>query len=111
MAAERRAPTLRTLLLAVNGFVLLVPLGAIALLELYDAHLVEATERRLIGESAVIAEAWRDRWLAAQGLTGDAAPDPSPPGTGELHPVTSITWRDAVFGPDAIHEALEMSYL
>ena len=77
MRAER-LPTVRQLLLALNAFVLLLPLLLLLGLRVYDAALVQQTERRLIGESVLIAEAWRDGYTAALGLpvaaTGTARP-------------------------------------
>ena len=76
--SARRGPSVRRLLLGLNVFVLLVPLLAVALLRIYDAHLIEQTERRLIAESVIIGEALRDHWLQVQGLAPEAAPSHRP---------------------------------
>jgi signal transduction histidine kinase len=70
----RRGPGIGRLLLAVNAFVLLVPVLALTLLRIYDTHLVRQTERRLIAESVVIGEAWRAE-LLAEGLLPPVEPD------------------------------------
>ena len=92
----RRGPSIRRLLLAVNAFVLLVPVLAIVLLRIYDNHLVRTTERRLIAESVLIGEAWRDHFLAAKGIHPRDAPSIQPPGAGgerffPIDPVVDLT--------------------
>ncbi|MCB9523944.1 MAG: HAMP domain-containing protein [Myxococcales bacterium] len=89
---------MRRLLLGVNVVVLLVPVLAIVLLRIYDAHLVEQTERRLIAESVIIGEAWRSAWLAARGVDEARAPDIAPPGLGgasffPIEPVVDVAAR------------------
>lgn len=76
----KRRWTIRQLLLGVNLFILLVPLGAILLLQVLDAYLLRQTERQLIAESVVIGEAWRDRLLEELGVPLDAAGDIRPEG-------------------------------
>jgi signal transduction histidine kinase len=77
-APARRGPSIRRLLLGLNVFVLLVPLLAVALLRIYDAHLIEQTERRLIAESVIIGEAFRAEWLRASHLDPSDAPSHRP---------------------------------
>lgn len=67
----RRAPSIRLLLLGAHAFVWLVPLGALALLRVYDVYLLRQTEHRLIAESIVIGEAYRDARLRLSGRTQD----------------------------------------
>ncbi|MDJ0849547.1 MAG: ATP-binding protein [Myxococcota bacterium] len=83
-----RLPTVRQLLLALNAFVLLLPLLLLFGLRVYDAALVQQTERRLIGESVLVAEAWRDGYTAALGLPTAGAAGARPPHA-----------RDAVYAP------------
>jgi signal transduction histidine kinase len=71
-----RIPSVRWLLLGVNAFVLLVPILAILLFQIYDTHLVETTERQLIAEAVLVGEAWRSEWLEVQHLP---QPDIRPP--------------------------------
>ncbi len=80
-AAGRWRPRIgiRELLLAVNAFALLVPLGAIVLLRIFDDQLIRRTEAQLIGQSVLIAEAWREAWLRESGLSPENAPDWMPP--------------------------------
>jgi signal transduction histidine kinase len=56
-------PKLRTLLLAVNLVVLLLPLGGIATLRLYESELVKQTESSLISQAALVASAFRRELL------------------------------------------------
>jgi signal transduction histidine kinase len=54
-----RRPRLRTVLFAVNFVILLLPLGGIAVLRLYESALVRQTESELIGQAAILAAAYR----------------------------------------------------
>jgi signal transduction histidine kinase len=83
-------PGVRHLLLALNGFVLLLPLLLLLGLRVDDAELVQQTERRLIGESVVIGEVWRERYLEARG---------DPPATPEA--VRPADARDDRYAPIA----------
>jgi len=65
---------IRELLLAVNAFALIVPLAAIVLLRIFDDQLIRRTEAQLIGQSVLIAEAWREVWLRERGLATAEAP-------------------------------------
>ena len=65
----KRGPSIRRLLIGVNILSLILPVSVVAVLQVYNEHLVHLTEQALISESAVIGEAWRDRWLEAQGIT------------------------------------------
>ena len=87
-----RGPGIGRLLLGVHAFILLVPVLLVVVLRLYDTLLLQQTERRLIGESVVIAEAWRDQWLRVQGVAPLQAPSNAPPGllVGELFPVEPV---------------------
>ena len=76
----KRRWTIRQLLLGVNLFILLIPFGAIVLLQVLDAYLLRQTERQLIAESVVIGEAWRDRLLEELGQSADSMPEIRPLG-------------------------------
>ncbi len=65
---------IRALLLAVNAFALMMPLLAIVLLRIFDDQLIRRTEAQLIGQSVLIAEAWREAWLREQGIDAEQAP-------------------------------------
>ncbi|MBI3180106.1 MAG: HAMP domain-containing protein [Deltaproteobacteria bacterium] len=65
-----RRPSIRWLLLGANAFVLAVPVLALVALRLYDTYLVRQTERQLIAQSVVLAEIWRELWLAERGHEG-----------------------------------------
>jgi len=73
-------PTIRHLLLALTALTVGVPLVTVLFLPVFDAYLLRQTERLLISESVVIAEAWRDHWLEARGIERDALPEYRPPG-------------------------------
>jgi signal transduction histidine kinase len=93
----RRRWTIRHLLLGVNLFVLLVPLGAIVFLQVFDAYLLRQTERQLITESVVIGEAWRARLLDAPGRRSVEEP--------EIRPVDR---RESRFSP--YHPVINLGY-
>jgi signal transduction histidine kinase len=87
----RRAPSIRTLLLGAHAFALLLPLGALALLRVYDVYLLRQTEHQLIAESVVTGELFRGAYLEARGL----AP-------GDHHPPASVrTYGDETYAPFA----------
>ncbi len=58
--SRNRGPTLRQLLLLVNVLIASLPILAIISLKLVDSYLIRQTERRLIAESVLIAETWRE---------------------------------------------------
>lgn len=59
MRPARRLPRLRTVFVAVNVVLLLVPLSGVLLLRLYESVLVRRTEAELIGQGALVAAALR----------------------------------------------------
>jgi len=75
-----RRPTIRQLLLALNVFVLSVPLAAVFFLPVFDSYLIRQTERILIAEAGVIAEAWREHLLAELAIPPADSPRFRPPG-------------------------------
>lgn len=76
----RRGPSLATLLFGVNAFFLLGPLLAFVGLRVYETMLLRQTERLLIAQAVVVAEAYREAWLGARGLAkGAPTPDFRPP--------------------------------
>ncbi len=72
--SRRYQPSLRTLFLAVSLIVLLLPLGGIAALRLYETSLVQRTESALISQGALVAAAYHEELLRR--LAGAAADDP-----------------------------------
>jgi len=56
-------PKLRTILLTLNLLVLLLPLGGIAILRLYESELVKQTESELISQAALTAAMFREVYL------------------------------------------------
>jgi signal transduction histidine kinase len=66
-------------LLGLSAVVVGAPFLAVVFLPVFDAYLLRQTERVLIAESVVVAEAWRDRWLAARGEPREAAHVIAPP--------------------------------
>ncbi len=59
----RFRPRLRTLLLCLSLTVLLLPLGGIAILRLYESELVKQTESELISQAALTAAMFRATYL------------------------------------------------
>lgn len=78
---RRRGPRLGigALLLAVAGFALVLPIATGVALRIFDDQLIRRTEAQLIGQAVVVAEAWREAWLAEQGIAAAEAPDFAPP--------------------------------
>jgi signal transduction histidine kinase len=74
-----RGPRIQWLLLGANAFVLATPVLAVVGLRLYETYLVRQTERQLIAQSVVIAEAWRDAWLAERDPSAAPRTDREPP--------------------------------
>ena len=73
-----RGPGIARLMLAVNVLILIVPLLAVLLLRVYETHLLQQTERRLISESVLIGEAWRSEVMRLSGVPLDHQPDITP---------------------------------
>jgi signal transduction histidine kinase len=95
-ARPRWRPRLRTVLLTVNLLILLLPLGGIAILRLYENGLIRRTESQLIAQGALVRESFREIYLetAAAGAAvstvtrGPVAGRPLPDGwrpTVEMH--------------------------
>jgi signal transduction histidine kinase len=102
---HRWLPTVRQLLLALNAFVLLLPLLLLLGLRVDDVELVRQTERRLIGESVVIAESWRSEYLDVLGQELDPAAV-RPPGAHDdayapMTPRTDVDFRVEPPEPEA----------
>ena len=76
--AAGRGPRVGRLLLVVHAVILLLPVAVFGVLRLLDRQLVQQEERRLLAESAWVAEVYRDAWLRAAGEPADAAPEPPP---------------------------------
>ncbi len=55
----RSPPRLRTVLLAINLLILLLPLGGIVALRVYESALVRQTESELVAQGAFVASAYR----------------------------------------------------
>jgi signal transduction histidine kinase len=75
---KRQGPSIALLLLGVNVFMLLMPIGALVFYRVYDIYLMRQTERQLIAQSVVVGEAYRDAYDHETGL---APGEPRPPGT------------------------------
>ncbi len=63
MILQRFRPRLRTLLFIANLTVLLLPIGGIVLLNLYESQLVKQTESALIGQGAILVATYRQEIL------------------------------------------------
>jgi len=62
-----KRPSLRTLLLAANLVVLVLPLGGLWALRLYESSLVRQTESELLGQSAFVAASYKQALHRAHG--------------------------------------------
>ncbi len=73
VAGQRRwrGVGIRGLLLAINAFALALPLAVILLLRIFDDQLIRRTEAQLIGQSVLIAEAWREAFVRERGTPTD----------------------------------------
>src|SRR4051794_10757962 len=60
---RRRLPGIRTLLIATYLAVLLLPVGGIGFLRLYESALIRQTESELLAQAAVLSAAYRVAWL------------------------------------------------
>lgn len=76
----RRHPRLRTVLLTVNLLILLLPVGGIAILRLYENELIRRTEAELIVQGALVREAFRRDYLELAEARGETAPGRLLPG-------------------------------
>lgn len=99
-------PRLRTVFVAVNVVLLLVPLGGVLLLRLYENVLVRRTESDLIAQGALVAAAFRAevrREIAVRGLPapGPLLPSAQADATGRLAPLAATLdlARDPVLPP------------
>lgn len=79
--AFRRLPRIRTLLLATYLAVLLLPVGGIAFLRLYESALARQTEAELLAQAAVLSAAYRAAWL-----------ERAPSGMIESMPAAALEW-------------------
>lgn len=84
----RFRPQLRTVLLVVNLTILLLPLGSIYALRIYETELVRQTESNLLAQGTVISMVYRDRLLNNLGPRADtyAIEAPSQPMIGSPEP-------------------------
>ena len=71
----RWRPRIRTVLLLVTLLILLLPLGGIAALRLYENHLLWRTEAELIAQGAVVREVFRLEHARESGRVTIAQPD------------------------------------
>lgn len=93
-------PRLRTIFLALNLFVLLLPIGGIGLLRLYESALVHQTEAELLSQAAVLEAVWRSsyrRAVADAGMAGTAEPGRGRGG-------------DAVWSPSGAEDAQALAF-
>src|SRR5262245_29045665 len=67
VARPPRRPRLRTILLVVNLLILLLPLGGIAALRLYEDELIRSTEAQLLVQGVLVRELFRDAYARAAG--------------------------------------------
>ncbi len=102
-------PTVRQLLFGVNAIILLLPLGLILFFHVLDTGLVRWTEQRLIAESVLIGEAWRDAYLEIKGESPATHESILPPGhSGKLfvpiEPTLDLSYGVLGPAPDALRQ-------
>lgn len=91
-------PRLRTVLLLLNLLVLLLPLGGIAILRLYESELVKQTESELISQAALTAAMFKQTYLQQLDLQKDKRQQIDPASRGNELSV-SVADQSADFTP------------
>jgi signal transduction histidine kinase len=76
-----RRPRLRTIFLIVNLLILLLPVGSVAMLRLYESELIRRTQAELIAQGALVAAMYRREYerLHPEIVTPSATGDPAAP--------------------------------
>lgn len=69
-------PRLRTLLLVINLIILLLPLGGITMLRLYENELVRQTESELIGQTVLLSSAFKEAYRKSASIRKERLPTP-----------------------------------
>ena len=69
-------PRLRTLLLVINLIILLLPLGGITMLRLYENELVRQTESELIGQTVLLSTAFKEAYRKSASIRKERLPTP-----------------------------------
>ena len=69
-------PRLRTLLLVINLIILLLPLGGITMLRLYENELVRQTESELIGQTVLLSSAFKEAYRKSASIRKEHLPTP-----------------------------------
>lgn len=85
----RSRPRLRTLLLAINLVILILPLAGLQVLRLYESALIRQTEAELVAQAAVLSGAFRAERQRLAGTDTPTAPPTLPPA-----PVTGLDLAD-----------------
>ena len=68
----RRKPSLAAVLLLVNLAALILPLGGLWMLRVYESALIRQTESELIAQGAIVAAVYKSAWLSAGGRGAEA---------------------------------------
>lgn len=89
VTSARWYPRVRSILLTVNLLILLLPLGGIAGLRLYENELIRRTESELIAQGAFVKAAWREALLR------ELAKDPEAPPPHRYGEVIAAEYADA----------------
>jgi len=96
LRSSQRRPSLRTLLVAANLLVFVLPIGGIWALRLYESSLVRQTESELLGQAAFVGAAYKQALHRAR---GEPSREPSvvpTPGPGERWQPRGVTLDLAV---------------
>jgi len=106
----RLKPHLRTVFLLVNMIILLLPIGGIAVLRIYESELIRRTESELIAQGAFVSALFRDevlRVLSASGGTEPGTPDAQRYGVPVDPRLTEVVNRDDPLRP--LHPKLDLA--
>ena len=98
-----RKPRIHTVLLLANLLLLLMPLGGLWLLRLYESALVRQTETELIAQAAVIGAAYRAAYHPSPAAAGGRVDDThaAPPAAWQPRPAVLDLARDPILPPAA----------
>jgi signal transduction histidine kinase len=91
-------PRIRTVLLAVHVLILLLPLGGIAALRLYENELIRSTEAQLLAQGLVVRELYRVEYLRAASQPETSSPASSIEEADVVVPLLDAS-RDPVLPP------------
>lgn len=93
-----KPPRLQSILLLANIFILLLPLGGIAVFRIYESEIIKQTEASLIGQGALVAAGYKQEILRRIGIENKNGRPFSPSSYGRILPRQSDEKMDGVYG-------------